>query len=85
MTGVTVGDDCAREDGKPSRLAIIRTEIAGTAASLSKLREETPVMIRDTGAYCLRQTPILTLLAVVLLLVLWSLLRMNCSSVPADS
>ena len=42
-------------------------------------------MIRDTGAYCLRQTPILTLLAVLLLLVVLSLLRMNCSSFPLES
>src|SRR5580658_20572 len=55
-----------------------------TTANLSKFRDDAPVMIRDTGAYCLRQTPILTLLAVLPPDEV-SLVRMNCSSVPPES
>jgi len=52
---------------------------------LSKLREETPVVNRDTGAYYWRQTPILTLLADVVLALFRSWVRMNCNSVFALS
>src|ERR1700683_1443439 len=83
---VTVGDAiCAMVGDPPSRLAIIMARYPATSASFRKLRDDAPVMLRDTGAYCLRQTPALTRKAGALAAFGLSLLTMNCSSVSEES